>query len=67
MKAVYRIVIFDKIENGLIFMEIYEKVMKLSTKMDSRSIADKNMTAIFQKCYKVTRNDVYKEDPDYAL
>lgn len=67
MKAVYRIVILDKIENGLIFMETYEKVAKLSTRMDGPSIAEKNMTAIFQRCYKVTRNDVHKEDPDYAL
>lgn len=67
VRAVYRIVILDKIENGLTFIEMYEKVAKLSTRMDSPSIAEKNMIQVFQRCYKVTRNDVHKEDADYLL
>lgn len=48
-------------------MKTYEKVAKLSSRMDGPSIREKSMIEVFQRCYKVTQNDVHKEDPDYAL
>jgi hypothetical protein len=59
--------ILDKIENGLTFIETYAKFPKSSMRMDGPSLPEKNMIQVFQNCYKVTRNDVHKEDPDYTL
>lgn len=67
VKVIYKMIILDKIENGLTFIEIYSKLSRPSMRMDIPSLPEKNMVQVFQNCYKVTRNDVHKEDPDYAI
>ena len=67
IKVIYKTAILNRIENGLEFIETYEKMYESIARVGPPPIRENKLIQMFQNCYKVTRNDVYKEDPDYVL
>jgi hypothetical protein len=66
LNKIYKSFIFAKIENGLIFIELFGKISQSSKRPRGMvGMGDPSTSGILQNCYKVLTTDIHKEDPKY--